>query len=151
MAHEPEMAVANAGLKVDEALSARFLDIVSELVWELHPHLRRSTPVKLDSNLDRDLSLDSLGRAELILRLDRAFKVRLPDQLLNEANTPADLLIALLAAGPEGPAMPEATVAAPFAKAEEPPPASAQTLIETLLYIMCMVMPCDHTFASGAA
>jgi acyl carrier protein len=65
--------------QMDREVSARFLAIVRDLVWELHPHLRRSTPVGLDSDFDRDLALDSLGRAELILRLDKAFKVRLPD------------------------------------------------------------------------
>ena len=74
--------------QMDREVSARFLTIVRDLVWELHPHLRRSTPVGLDSDFDRDLALDSLGRAELILRLDKAFKVRLPDHLLSEADTP---------------------------------------------------------------
>jgi len=53
------------------------------------------------SDLDRDLGLDSLGRAELVLRIDRAFKVHLPDRLLADASTPRDLLQALLAAAPD--------------------------------------------------
>ena len=93
--------------QMDREVSARFLAIVRDLVWELHPHLRRSTPVGLDSDFDRDLALDSLGRAELILRLDKAFKVRLPDHLLSEADTPRELLTAVLAARPDRQVMSE--------------------------------------------
>jgi 1-acyl-sn-glycerol-3-phosphate acyltransferase len=76
------------------------LRIVRTLAEELHPHIRRSQDVNLDSDLDRDLGLDSLGRAELVLRLDKAFKVRLPENLIGDANSPRDLLIAVRAAGP---------------------------------------------------
>ena len=82
-AQEPEMAAADARSKADEALSVKFLDIVRELVWELHPHLRRSTPVRLDSNLDRDLSLDSLGRAELTFSRDEHKQFELREKLRN--------------------------------------------------------------------
>jgi acyl carrier protein len=62
--------------------------------------MQRRVAVTLDSDLDRDLGLDSLGRAELVLRIDRAFRVHLPDQLIADATTPRDLLQALLAASP---------------------------------------------------
>ena len=87
--------------EADAELVAKFLRLVRDLVWELHPHMRRTVAIELDSDLDRELGLDSLGRAELVLRIDRAFKVRLPDRLLGEANTPLDLLTALLAASPD--------------------------------------------------
>ena len=88
-------------VKDDEAVAAqRVLRAVHDLALEVRPYLRRTLVVTLDSNLDRDLGLDSLGRAELVLRLDRMFKVRLPDALISEMNTPADLLAAVLAAGP---------------------------------------------------
>jgi 1-acyl-sn-glycerol-3-phosphate acyltransferase len=100
------------------------------LVWELHPHLRRSTPVGLDSDFDRDLALDSLGRAELILRLDKAFRVRLPDHLLSEADTPRELLTAVLAARPHRQAMIESVTA--DALPEIAAPSTAETLIDVL-------------------
>jgi acyl carrier protein len=80
--------------------ATELLRIVRTLAEELHPHLRRTLEVSFNSDLDRDLELDSLGRAELILRLDRAFKVRLPESLIGDANSPRDLLIAVRAAGP---------------------------------------------------
>ena len=45
------------------------LELVRELGSELHPARRIS--VTLDSALDRDIGLDSLGRVELILRMER--------------------------------------------------------------------------------
>lgn len=50
------------------------------------------------SQLDRDLGLGSLERVELLARLESAFGVRLPDQVVAEANSPDDLAKALLAA-----------------------------------------------------
>ena len=52
--------------------------------------------VDLDSNLERDLGLDSLERAELLLRLERVFGVRLPVRTLGSAETPRDLWRAVL-------------------------------------------------------
>jgi len=81
-------------------IAAEVLAISAALAAELHPHLRRPGAVTLDSNLDNDLGLDSLGRAELVLRLDRAFKVRLPETLIGEVATPRDLVRAVADAAP---------------------------------------------------
>ncbi|HET9664614.1 MAG TPA: AMP-binding protein, partial [Burkholderiales bacterium] len=74
------------------------IDIVRQLGAELHP--ARRTAVTLDSALDRDLGLDSLGRVELVLRLERRFDVHLPEATVVSAETPRDLLKAVLGAGP---------------------------------------------------
>jgi len=55
--------------------------------------------VALEADLERDLGLDSLARAALLDRLERRFGVRLPEDLLGSARTPADLLRALEQAG----------------------------------------------------
>jgi 1-acyl-sn-glycerol-3-phosphate acyltransferase len=117
---------------MDGDVSARFVSIVRDLVWELHPHLRHSMRVGLDSDFDRDLGLDSLGRAELILRLDKAFKVHLPDALLSEADTPRQLLTAVLAARPDRQAMAEFAAITAVALPEIAAPSTAETLIEVL-------------------
>src|SRR4030065_275832 len=110
---------AGTGLeKANPEVAARLSRLVGDLVWELHPHMQRTVAVTLDSDLDRDLGLDSLGRAELVLRIDLAFKVHLPDQLLADASTPRDLLQALLAAAPDSP---EGLVAHSFASVHPPP------------------------------
>jgi 1-acyl-sn-glycerol-3-phosphate acyltransferase len=78
--------------------ATRLIEIVTALVRELHPS--RSLEVTLDRDLDRDLQFDSLARAELLVRLERAFAVALPEQLLATAETPRDLLRALATARP---------------------------------------------------
>ena len=40
------------------------LQLVRQLMNELHPNMRFSQPITLDSSLDRDLGLDSLARVE---------------------------------------------------------------------------------------
>jgi acyl carrier protein len=70
--------------------TAHLVEIISELVSETHPN--RHFMVTLDSDFERDLGLDSLARAELILRIDHDFGVSLPTRALNEAKTPRDLL-----------------------------------------------------------
>ena len=52
----------------------------------------RTPPVTLDSSIERDLGLDSLARVELVLRIERAFDVTLPEHALYAAETPRDLL-----------------------------------------------------------
>ena len=83
-----------------DAIAPETLAIVERLAAELRGEGARRVTAHLDSNLDQDLGFDSLGRAELILRLDRAFKVRLPDRLISEAATPRDLVDAVRAATP---------------------------------------------------
>ena len=77
----------------------RLLGMVRDLILELHPHRKDTLRVALDSTLDRDLGLDSLGRAELLVRLDRGFNKRLPQDVLSSAETVRDLLTALLEPG----------------------------------------------------
>jgi acyl carrier protein len=116
----------------DHGTAVEMLGVVRELVEDLTPRRGRAPRIALDSRLDRDLGLDSLGRAELLLRLDRRFAVELPEELLSEAETPRDLLVALAAAA-GGRAGPEAGTAPPLAVG--PPlatPAAATTLLEAL-------------------
>ena len=105
--------------------------LVNELVRELHARSGTAATVTASSRLDRDLGIDSLGRTELILRIEHAFGVRLPPSTLDEADTVGDLLVAL------GQAVPhlrqvrdiiQSPVAAPLVAA----PDDARTLIEAL-------------------
>ena len=48
------------------------------------------------AHLERDLGLGSLERVELMLRLDNAFSIHLPEKVVAEADTAADLLDAAL-------------------------------------------------------
>ena len=111
--------------------SEALLQIITELARELKRG-RRAPVVALDTRLDRDLGFDSLARMELILRVQQAFGVALPDSVLGTAETPRDLLHALSMLGPTGRApMP----AAPYVEAREVVerlPVDAATLLEVL-------------------
>ena len=134
MIDSPQRSVGNGPEKAGPEVAARLSRLVRDLVWELHPHMQRRVAITLDSDLDRDLGLDSLGRAELVLRIDRAFKVHLPDQLLTDASTPRDLLQALLAAAPDRAAAMEALPSELMELPEVVAPFSAATLIGVLAH-----------------
>ncbi|MGH7319624.1 MAG: AMP-binding protein, partial [Candidatus Rokuibacteriota bacterium] len=105
------------------------LEIVGELVAELRGSSARQT-VTLDSSLDRDLGVGSLERVELLLRLERAFGVLLPDATMAEAATPREVARAMRLASPASPVVvpePSAPTAAGL-----PAPASARTLADVL-------------------
>ncbi len=107
---------------------SRLLDIVGGLVGELHA--QGAPVVNIDSRLEQDLGLDSLSRAELLLRIERGFGVALPEQALVSAETPRDLLLFIDRAAPR------ATVAGsqlrPLTQGPGASPAHAQTLTEVL-------------------
>ena len=114
-----------------DSTASVLLETVRRFAAESHPRSARGIPVTLDSSLERDLGLDSLGRVELLMRVERAFGVSLPGHLLASAETPHDLLRAVLAASPAIPA------AAPMPRGEAPEhvesePAAALTLTEAL-------------------
>ncbi|MBU1646504.1 MAG: AMP-binding protein, partial [Gammaproteobacteria bacterium] len=89
----------------------RLLRVIDALVRESRPG--QALPARLDSHLERELGFDSLARAELLLRCEAEFGVKLPQRLLGEAETPHDFLVAIDAAGGHGgePVSPAASVA----------------------------------------
>jgi 1-acyl-sn-glycerol-3-phosphate acyltransferase len=104
--------------------------VVEGLVRELHPRGGRPEVVP-GSRIERDLGIDSLGRTELVLRIEQAFRVRLPARTVGEAETVEDLLVALDAAGPApAEAAPVETVRT--ARPSGSPPGAARTLIDVL-------------------
>jgi fatty-acyl-CoA synthase len=102
------------------------------------------------SHLERDLGLGSLERVELMARLENAFGVRISDQDATQANTPDDLVTAVLNAPestPDGLAETAGALAAGTSalrasvrvqqlhrKAEEMGILTAETLVEVLRY-----------------
>ncbi|HEY4721838.1 MAG TPA: AMP-binding protein, partial [Anaerolineae bacterium] len=78
------------------------ITVVRELVHELHGERGKLINVRLSSRLDRDLGIDSLSRTELILRIERAFLVRLPIRVMGEAETVRDIFNALEQSGVAG-------------------------------------------------
>lgn len=105
----------------------KLLALLRQFVTETLPG--RSGPVSLASSFERDLGLDSLARAELMLRIGRAFEVELSAQVVGEADSAAALLPLLGQAAPAGAR--RAGIALPAASAAGSPE-RAQTLIEVL-------------------
>ncbi len=104
--------------------------VVADLVRELHPQRFRFIEIAPVSRIERDLGIDSLGRAELILRIERAFRMRLPARTIGEAETVQDLIAALQQAGPlHGRVVGEAPIPA---LPSVPPAREARTLIDVL-------------------
>ncbi len=113
------------------AILAAVLRAVRELALEVRPERGPDFHIAASSRLDRDLGLDSLARAELLLRLEAALEVVLPEALLAKAETPGDLAaeIAGLGLAPRAPAH-IATLEA--AREEAGPAHGADTLIAAL-------------------
>ncbi|MGZ5035046.1 MAG: acyl carrier protein, partial [Usitatibacter sp.] len=110
--------------------AAALLEIIAGLLRESQPAGGAIAAPALDSSLERDLGIDSLARAELLLRVERAFDVRLPEHLLGSAETPRDLLRAVLAGTRRGA---EALAATPIAQPESgavQAPDTRMTLVE---------------------
>ncbi len=70
----------------DELRASKLLEVIRETLVELRQS-SRIPRVSLHSSLARDLGLDSLARVELLLRVERAFGVTLPENTLQVAQT----------------------------------------------------------------
>ena len=88
----------------------RVLEAMRGLLEDLGSYGAIAT-LSAQSNLDRDMGLGSLERVELLTRLESMFGVRLPDTVAAEANTPEDLIQAILKA-PGTPAILEEEISA---------------------------------------
>ncbi|MBX9812378.1 MAG: AMP-binding protein [Burkholderiales bacterium] len=113
---------------VDES-AIRLLGLVEQFLKEARPD--RRTTVTLDSSLERDFGIDSLGRVELLLRTERAFGVSMPERALTSVETPRDLLRILLSAHAPA-ASAEKAVHTLTLATDSALPERAQTLLEAL-------------------
>ncbi len=116
----------------DGAAARGLIAIVGRLAHELHPRRTGLGGVSLSSRLEQDLGIDSLARTELIARLERTLHVRLPIEVVGQAETVADLLSALQSA----PSAEEAPLHAELPAAPSLPPVLAATEARTLLEVL---------------
>jgi len=80
-----------------EERAARVLELVRGLTTEVHPHASRLA-VTRDSPFD-DLGIGSLELAELVMRVQDSVGVALPADVLSSAETPRDLVLAVVGKG----------------------------------------------------
>lgn len=130
------------------SLSRDVLRIVNTLAVELHPHRARVAEGDLDSDLDDAFGLDSLGRMELIARLERAYNIQLPERLFTEARTPRDLLKVVETAGLTAPAASSHAIEDRAAAGAEVAPRDLQSLNEVLSWHAAKHPERDHIFLS---
>ena len=111
----------------DEAL----LETIRQLAAELHPS-RAAAPASLDNRLEEHYGFDSLSRVELFLRIEKRFGVGLPESVMASAETPRDLMRAMLAASPARHAYAGTLERVSALAAESETPDRAATLPEVL-------------------
>lgn len=80
-------------------IEKELIEITTQFLAESGGPYRRE--VKLDASLERQLGIDSLGRAELFQRIEKNFNVTMPDRLLMEAGSLADIAHFLHSAHPK--------------------------------------------------
>lgn len=126
-----EMKLQNPpGDSSEKALA--LLKVIKALVEEMRPDLPALHTLDLDASLDKDLGLDSLTRMELLSRLEEHFGVTLSTPAFVEAETPRDLLRAVVDADGETAATSGTISAAPDLGAAGALPHNAQTFQEVL-------------------
>ena len=116
----------------DNDVAAALLELLRQLLNEIHPRLAASLAVSLDSNLTSDLGLDSLSRVELISRIEAQFVINLDASVFTDAETPRDLLAAVLEASPQQLASLGPEKQTVDLEETEATPQDARTLLEVL-------------------
>ncbi len=133
MTADPTIALATPATVA--ATERALLALVNAVAGELHRGHKGLRPAHLDTSLERDLAIDSLARLELGLRIERTFGHTLADQLLFEAETPRDLLLALAAAqGVTHLELAQRSPRTPFEAVGVTPPDHATDLVEMLAW-----------------
>src|ERR1700682_4212705 len=123
--------MASASKQLEPTLiEGQTLQIFRELLTELGSH-QAAQNVSLYSSLERDLGLGSLERVELLVRCEARFNARLPDEVAQLAETPADWVRAVLKGNKENGHKPRYRIEQPGREAP-PPPETAKTLVEVL-------------------
>jgi len=108
------------------------LQVVHDLVAEVHAHHLQTERITLDSSFEKELGLDSLSRVELIARVETAFQLALPERTYAEAETPRDLLRMLLDTQTPYAGMPASDISTVTLGGTTAAPAEAQTLVDVL-------------------
>lgn len=81
-------------------IEQRLILITQQFLTELGAQ-RAVRQIHKTAQLDRDLGIDSLGKVELLHRIEKNFDIKFSDRLLAEAETLEDIITAIESAAPE--------------------------------------------------
>ncbi len=112
------------------SVEKQVLEIIRELLQELGSH-QAVESLSLNSSLERELSLGSLERVELLVRIEAHFQIRLPDHIAQESETPSEWVQALLKPKKKSPVESCYHIVQPLRPAP-PEPTSACSMIDVL-------------------
>lgn len=114
--------------------TGQLIALIEALARELRPE-RSDIEVKLESVLDKDLGIDSLGKVELLSRVERHFACRLPEETFAVVETAQDLLDALTKASGKTPVSTRAPTTEEWRRETDTvftAPVEAETLVDVL-------------------
>lgn len=112
-------------------LEQHILSIIQEFLVTLSNE-RASRALALNSLLDRDLGLGSLERVELVFRLEKQLGIQLPERVLYESETVADLIRAIKDSHPVPSPLSRATITPTSSISIEQIPVTAESLVDVL-------------------
>ncbi|MCU7806841.1 MAG: AMP-binding protein [Candidatus Thiodiazotropha sp. (ex Semelilucina semeliformis)] len=124
----------NGQYSASDNIADRLLGLVQVLVKELYPGRGIPAALTLDSSLDKDLGIDSLGRVELLVRLEKTFNLGLSDQAFAAADTPRELLHLILSATSASSSPAVDAVRPTVLESAAAAPNTEQTLMEVLYW-----------------
>jgi 1-acyl-sn-glycerol-3-phosphate acyltransferase len=116
----------------NERLARQLLELVAKLASELHPNSIVAEQIELSSRLDSDLGFDSLGRVELIHRVEHGLAVSLAETSFATVETVGDLLNAVLQSQGQQSSLERDVLSRLTVGEVKDTPAGAQTLVDVL-------------------
>jgi len=111
---------------------AELLQVISLLVAEVQPHRDATKAITPDTSFEKDLGLDSLTRVELISRVEKKFRLALPEQTIAQVESARDLLRAIQSAATPRTALHEVDIQAVELADVKSTPDDSATLIDIL-------------------
>ncbi|MDH5392506.1 MAG: AMP-binding protein [Gammaproteobacteria bacterium] len=115
-----------------DKIARELLALIRKLVHEVQPQQSDLGHISLDSTFETDLGLDSLTRVELIGRVEKQFRLALPERSLSEIETARDLLRAVIGAEIPLSVLADSDIQQPDTAEDVIAPAGAQTLVDVL-------------------
>ena len=114
-----------------KVIELQLLAVVQDFLRELEAE-RALRAVTIDASLDRDLGIDSLGKVELLHRIESSFSVHLPESAMVEAESLRDLAKLIEQAGQNGAILTTHQQFAPILEAASFDLSTAKTLVDVL-------------------